>query len=383
MKSLIILISILFSVTVFAQPENAVTKILEGKKYYVHTVEAGNTLYGIHQLYKTDLNQILSANPGLNDNLVIGQQVLIPIELDNSDQNGDHVVAAGETLYGLSKKYNCSLDDLKKLNPGIEAGLQIGQIVKIPKTVQNGEVIQNDPPEVEMPEYKISLLDSIVVHTVLSHETMYSISKRYMVSADTIMALNGMRNTKLRKGDEIKIPIKKVNHEILTKVIEPIVKDSAQQVWEVNKKDVYNVALMLPFMFSKNDIEMAKTLKLGQHRELYPTTKIAFEFYQGVKFAIDSLKKAGLSINLYIYDTKKDTAEVGRIFEKKEFENMDLVIGPLYAKPVAHAARICKERNLNIVMPFKVDAEVLHENPNTYKVVSSNMTMMDGTVDQS
>ena len=202
-----------------------------------------------------------------------------------------------------------------------------------------------------------------------------------MVSSDTIMALNGMRNSKLKKGDEIKIPIKKVNHEVLIKIIEPIVKDSASQVWGVDKKEVYNVALMLPFMFTKNDVEMSKTLMLGQHRELYPTTKIAFEFYQGFKFAIDSLKKAGLSVNLYIYDTKKDSAEVGRIFEKKEFDNMDLVIGPLYAKPVAFAAQICKERHLNIVMPFKVDADVLHENQNTFKAVSSNMTLMDGSID--
>ncbi|MEO9532999.1 MAG: LysM peptidoglycan-binding domain-containing protein [Crocinitomicaceae bacterium] len=382
MKKLILILFVLLSVVANAQPEDAVTKTIEGKKYYVHTVQAGNTLYGIHQLYKTDLNEILSANPGLNDNLSIGQQVLIPIPLDDKSHYGDHVVIEGETLYGLSKKYNCSVDDLKKLNPGIESGLQIGQIVKTPKSKNvNPEIIQSDPEIVALPEYEISLSDSIVMHTVLAHETMYSISKRYMVSADTIMVLNGMRNSRLKKGDQIKIPVKKVNYEVLDKVIEPVKLDSSVSSWQEEKKEVYSVALMLPFMFAKNDVEMSKTLKLGQHREMYPTTQIAFEFYQGFKFAMDSLKKAGLSVKLYVYDTKKDTAEVGRIFAKSEFSQMDLVVGPLYPKTVEYAAKLCKEKELNIVLPFKVDAKVLHENQNAFKTVSSNMTLMDGTVD--
>jgi LysM repeat protein len=381
MKKLILILSVLSSVVAFAQPENAITKTVEGRKFYVHTVEAGNTLYGIHQLYKTDLDEILSANPGLNDDLTIGQQVIIPIALNNQSHYSDHSVAEGETLYGISRKFNCSVEELKKLNPGIASGLQIGQVLKIPKSTENPEVIQDDPIQPVVQEYVISLSDSIVLHTVLAHETMYSISKRYMVPADTIMALNGMRNSKLKKGDEIKIPVKKVNYEVLEKVIEPIVKDSAESQWLVNKKEVYHVALMLPFMFSKNDVEMGKTLKLGQHREMYPTTQIAFEFYQGVKFAIDSLKKAGLSIKLYVYDTKKDTAEVARIFNKNEFKEMDLVIGPLYPKTVAFAAEICEERSLNIVLPFKADTKVLHKNKNAFKTVSSNMTLIDGSID--
>ena len=116
MRSIVLTIFFLVNLLTYAQPENAVTKSVDGKKYYVHTVEAGNTLYGIHKLYNTDLEKIIAANPGLSNNLDIGQQVLIPIDLDSESHYGKHTVEAGETLYGISRKYNCTVSDLKKIN---------------------------------------------------------------------------------------------------------------------------------------------------------------------------------------------------------------------------------------------------------------------------
>jgi LysM repeat protein len=383
MRSLLSVILILFSVLCFAQPEDAVTKTVDGKNYYVHTVSQGNTLYGVHKLYNVDLEKILNANPGLNDNLVIGQQILIPIEGDVQLPGDIHVVQQGETLYGISKKYDCSVQDIQNMNPGAVDGIKVGQELKIPsKKVNVGEVIQTDPVQKDtMPSYQISYADSIVEHTVLAHETLYSISKRYMVSADTIRAINGFRGNKVKKGDVLRIPVKKVNYTVLEKTIDPIVLDTAAKVIPTTLKDEYNVALLLPFMFAKNDIEMSKILKIGQTREMYPTTRIAFEFYQGFLLAADSLKKAGLNLNLYIYDTAKDTAKIAKIMASDEFKDIDLVVGPLYKNTIAFTAKKCKERNIRIVLPFKTDPKILHENPLTFKAVTSNMTLLDGSVD--
>jgi len=382
MKQLLGILFIISSFHIWAQPDDAITRTVDGKKYYVHHVQSGNTLYGIQQLYSTDLKLILEANPNLSDNLAIGQEVLIPIAITDEKHYGTHTVASGETLYGISKKYKCTVPDLKKLNPGIEDGISIGQKINIPKAEVVGEVIQSDPVvSKDTVDYQITYSDSIVRHTVLTHETLYSISKRYMVSSDTIKKLNDLRNNKIKKGNVLIIPIKKVNYEVLRKDIVELPVDSTSMALEVVKKDVYNVAVILPFMFSKNDLEMSKTLKLGQHREMYPTTKIAFEFYTGVKIAVDSLKKAGVSVNLYSYDTKKDTAVIAGIFKKEEFKNMDLVIGPLYPKTIKYTSALCKSRNIKIVLPFKADSKVLHENQMAFKSVTSNMTLMDGTID--
>lgn len=385
MRFLIGFIFVISSALVFAQPEDAIKKTIDGKQYYVHTVAQGNTLYGIHQIYKTDLEKILAANPGLNDNLTIGQQILIPIEgeISNNSQVGEyHTVEQGETLYGISKKYSCSVQEIKDLNPGIEEGIQIGQKLKIPSKNENiGEVIQSDPVEEKIPNYQISYEDSLVKHTVLAHETLYSISKRYMVSADTIRALNDIKGNKVKKGDVLIIPVKKVNYSVLEKTIDPIIPDTLSSLVPTELKDEYTVALMLPFMLALNDIEMNKLLKIGQVREMHPTTKIAFEFYQGIALAADSLSKAGLKLNLLVYDTGKDTAAIARIMSKEEFRNVDLVIGPLYKNTIDYTSRRCKEMGIRIVLPFKTDPKVLHDNPLAFKAVTSNMTLLDGSVD--
>ena len=385
------LLFLLFIGYSWAQPDNAQVETKDGKKYYVHIVEKGNTLYGIHRLYNVELEKILASNEGLDNNLTLGQKIYIPVPVSNEKHYGNYTVKQGETLYGISKKFNCTVADLKELNEGLSDGLQPGQQLTVPKAADSsepGEVIQTDPvvkPQETEPVYNLSLQDSIIKHTVLKHETMYSIAKRYMVSQDTIVALNNLKSIKVKKGDVLLIPIKKVNYDVVQKdltQLDNLPSDSLLQIDDtLVMKDVYNVALFLPLMLDLNEREMSKPLKLGQVRELYPTTKISFEFYQGFLLAADSLSKAGLNVELFIYDTKRDTNTIKKYMNQDEFKDMDLVVGPLYRNTIDYAVNACKERGIRIVLPFNSDSDVLYQNPYVYKGVASNMTLLDGIVD--
>ena len=55
---------------------------INGKKYYIHKVANGQSLYGIAKLYKIDLNTLLVSNPGAIDGIKPGQELKIPV--DNS-----------------------------------------------------------------------------------------------------------------------------------------------------------------------------------------------------------------------------------------------------------------------------------------------------------
>lgn len=388
MKNFLTAIFFVLGFLVSAQPENAVVETINGKKYYVHIVEQGNTLYGIQTLYKTKIESILQANPGLNDNLTIGQKILVPVEsgstTNTTEHYGTHIVSQGETLYGISKKYACTVDQLKALNPGVEAGLSIGQKLNIPikETLGINETIQNDPVVNNTPNYNITYSDSIVKHTVLEHETLYSISKRYMVSADTIQKINNLQGVKVKKGDVLIIPVKKIAFEIVEKQIEPadVIKPNNNSAQLITKTS-YNVALVLPLMLAQNEAEMNKPLKVDQVRELLPLTKMSFEFYQGFVFAADSLTKAGLDVKIYVYDTKKDSATIAEIFKKEEFNQMDLVVGPMFQAETDVVSKLCLQKNIPLILPFKTDAAVLNQNQKVFKTVSSNMTLFDGAVD--
>lgn len=84
---------------------------INGKEYYLHTVEKGQTLFSISKAYNVDVRDIYEANPELENTLSSGQKIYIPTHHIHSIQFGSesnnlhkHQVAKGETLYGLAKK---------------------------------------------------------------------------------------------------------------------------------------------------------------------------------------------------------------------------------------------------------------------------------------
>jgi len=380
-----------FTLSGWSQPDKASVETINDKKYYVHIVQQGNTLYGIHQLYNTSIETLMAANDGLSNELTVGQRILIPIEMGDPKFYQKHTVLQGETLYGISKKYNCSVEDLMKMNLDLSDGISPGQVITVPREnegqADHSEVIHTDPVQRvennDQPNVKVSLEDSIVIHTVLEHETLYSIAKRFMVTEDTIMVLNNLNGTRLKKGEQIKIPVKNVNYEVIEKDLTNLaVKDPVVLVDKLERfKEVYKVALLLPLMLDKNDAEMSKPISADEVREMYATTKISFDFYQGFLLAADSLSNAGLNIEIFVYDTRKDTAVIGKIFEQPEFNDMDLVVGPISRNTIDYTAKLCGQRQIRIVLPFNSDSDVLHQNPYVYKGVASNMSLLDGTVD--
>ena len=128
MKNWLIVLLTFVSFGSFAQPENATTEVVNGKKYYVHIVQDGNTLYGIHNLYNVSVEEIIKQNPGTEKGVVEGQKLLIPVQL----KTVIHEVASKETLYGIAKKYGVTTDVIIQANPGVENGVKVGQKLTIP-----------------------------------------------------------------------------------------------------------------------------------------------------------------------------------------------------------------------------------------------------------
>src|SRR6185312_12956650 len=56
------------------------TQVINGKKYYIHKVEKGQSLYGIAKIYGQDLNTLIVENPEAIDGIKSGQELKIPAE---------------------------------------------------------------------------------------------------------------------------------------------------------------------------------------------------------------------------------------------------------------------------------------------------------------
>ena len=63
----------------------------------------------------------------------------------------------------------------------------------------------------------------------------------------------------------------------------------------------------------------------------YKDSEVALSFHIGVELALDSLRKQGKKIRLHTFDTNKDTLTVHQIVSLNALDNMDIIIGPLYA----------------------------------------------------
>ena len=63
---------------------------------------------------------------------------------------------------------------------------------------------------------------------------------------------------------------------------------------------------MLPLYLDKNDAIEKESNILEEKSEIYKKSNYALEFYSGAKIAIDTLNKAGMGLNIYVYDTKNE-----------------------------------------------------------------------------
>ena len=145
MRILLVLILVAQAFVSFSQPGVAKELEIKGKSYYEHNVEAGNTLWGLQRMYGVDVETIVAENPELKDGIKVGQKLLIPrvkTAVSESEVYSDYKVKNSETLYGLSKKFNTTVDRLIELNPELSEGLKKGQSIKVPGNYNDEESIE-------------------------------------------------------------------------------------------------------------------------------------------------------------------------------------------------------------------------------------------------
>src|SRR5690606_10745245 len=92
---------------------------INGRTFVIHRVEEKETLFGISRRYGTTVDDILQYNASAGSGLEIGQILKVPFipKQAHKPANGTvHTVAPKETLYSISRAYQVSVDDLKRWN---------------------------------------------------------------------------------------------------------------------------------------------------------------------------------------------------------------------------------------------------------------------------
>jgi LysM repeat protein len=110
-----------------------------------------------------------------------------------------HTVQKGETLYAIARKYDVSVEELKKANSiADEARLLVGLKLTIPSSRPEGTA----PAFVAIPAPAAT-----VDYTVVKGDTLYGIAKAHGVTVDAIVKATGMKSTVIKIGQKLKVPV--------------------------------------------------------------------------------------------------------------------------------------------------------------------------------
>jgi LysM repeat protein len=169
-----------------------------------HTVQPGETLYGIATRYGVTVDALRAAN-GLADNTVLAGQTLtipadgtVPVSTASAAADGAegvHTVQPGETLYRISLQYGVSVSRLADFNNLINpSSIYVGQQLRIP-----GSATATTPG--------YAPAETVRTHVVQPGETLYAIATRYGVTTAVITQANSLANPSLiHTGMTLTIP---------------------------------------------------------------------------------------------------------------------------------------------------------------------------------
>ncbi len=373
MKKLHVLLAFILTVlaTFELSAQDYPQRMHNGKMSYVYTVAPGNTLYGIARSFSANVDQVVAANPETSEGLSIGQEVFVPLdaidkraakttEVKLEGQFILHTVQRKETLFSIAKIYNIGLNELQEANPEAVETLSTGSVIKVPMYQSKGvDEIHLEPAR----------NDTFVVHQVRTGETLFSISKTYVVSVDSLKKANkGTIDNGVEADKWIVIP--KYNDAFKATIV---AQQKEESIYPSGKSQTYRIALMLPFELYQRD-SISKDILTGKKLPLL--TEISLEVHRGVQLALDSLRQLGFNAEVFVYDVGEDVVDARQAVKRPEMKDMHLIIGPLHKASLAVVSDASKENHTYIVSPNTFSNEIFEGNPYLFRAAPSKETMM-------
>lgn len=176
-----------------------------------YVVQMGDTLYGISKQFGITVEELKLENDLTNNTLMVGQILRIP----TLETTSLYVVKAGDTLYSIASRYGVIVSSLITLNDLKNTNLSIGQQLRIP--------INSD-----------SSNNGYVIYTVKVGDNLYSIAKKYDITVNDIVEINNLGSSLLLIGQQLKIPIN--NNEDVDNQYGTYIVQSGDTLYKIAKK---------------------------------------------------------------------------------------------------------------------------------------------------
>lgn len=379
--------------------------------YKNHLVLKGQTLWGISHDNGLTVEQLVSKNTDvLTGILREGQTLKIPQIKQATSTYERYLVKSGDTKYGLSKKYETTIDALEKLNPHIVRMLQAGHTIRIPSEASTNESNNSTPvtnvetetqkenitePSIKEPtaefqpekqEQKIpdptnadeadknemTLVKSDTETTTPSteetadtksvtydyyeiqpKETLYGLAKKAEMSIAEFVVLNPQLLESVRIGTIIKIPKKGnvVAEEIKIQLPTTIDNSSGSKdlAQTMNTAEGKKIMFLLPFTETGFNDQISGLKLFSSISDEF--TRKHLEFYAGAKIAVDSIKKMGLIVETKIIEAENIQLNAKLITSAQEhnIKNYNAILIPFYGNVEENLATLVSEERIPVI----------------------------------
>ncbi len=392
----------------------------------VHIVKSGETLYSISQQYQVSMNEIIKYNPDQHS-LKAGAKIYIPKqnlsvktpakhqETMLHERYFEHVIESGETMWGITQKYDVTETELKTLNPVLETGFPAGVVIKIPLRdvttveakpvnsdafekyqVQKGETLHGLAEQFHMtiPEIK-QYNPALAERNLLINGEVILIPRKPELMEEQPLAIGNSEETRAvpeyGQAEEESVSDEFYKVEIPVEIPESCKPDNMGMF----TNDTYTISLFLPLFLEANDTLNKETIVFTENMDsllvsettddkvdtlveegtqedkfikFYGTSRNFLQFYEGVLLAIDSMQNRGMNIKLNVFDTQQKPDSIRRFIYSSDFLKSNLIIGPVYPNVQSEVASIAAKNRIPMISPLAAQSDHLKSNPYYYQV---------------
>lgn len=115
----------------------------------------------------------------------------------------DYTVQSGDSIYGISRRFNVTQKELIAANPGIKANaIRVGQVLQVPRSSDTSSAPSK---ETSSPAPTVTP-GSGTVYTVKAGDSLSRIASRQGVTVAELRAANGLSSDMIRIGQELIVP---------------------------------------------------------------------------------------------------------------------------------------------------------------------------------
>ena len=262
-----------------------------------------------------------------------------------------HIVLERQTIYGIAHAYGVTEKDLYDANPLLaREGLKAGTAIYVPLVSEQKAETSAKPVQ----ENEQSAADGFIEHTVKWFEDINDVAKAYGVTAEEIMAANGLKSSRISKRQTLRIPVtdqaKESIRERLPSVKKPV-EEKPAVTGPVQEAPVQEVPVQveppveeqpapvktLPEEAAVSEPEdgildwltgaagngKAELALILPFNAAGRTSETNMDFYSGVLVALRDLEKEGVKATLNVFDLQAG------IPSSYDLGKNDFILGPI------------------------------------------------------